>query len=165
MIINGLTVLIVIDHSLYTMVYCSLHILLFVVISPNLGDSAAHYHQNCALLEAIHSSWSKPDVSHPLLYLITDGLGFICFSICHHANGNGNPGSLWFIEGYKLYYLTLLSIEISKMLHRIAIHLILSGGLWLTGSFFFWMLAVGAFPSGIIDMSLHIFKIFEIELY
>jgi hypothetical protein len=159
MIINGLTVLIVIEHSLHTMVYCSLHMLLVVVISPNLGDLAAHYHQNCVLLEAMHSSWSKPSSTSIPYYW------WFGFHLFHHANGNGNPGSLWFIGGYKLYYLTLLSIEISKMLHRIAIHWILSGGLWLTGSFFFWMLAVGAFPSGIIDMSLHIFKIFEIELY
>ena len=80
-------------------------------------------------IEWMHSSWSKEDMSHSLLFLITDGLGSIVIvfvimpmamaTLAHYGLVN---------RGHKLYYLALLSIEISKMFHRILVHYFLSGG-------------------------------------
>ena len=110
----------------------------------------------------MHSYWSKVDVS----YLITDGFSLIVmvFAIMLMAMATLDHYGL-VIKGHKLHYLALLSIDISKIFHRILVHCFLSGGSWLAGSFFFWMLAGGDFFSGIIGMNLWIFNIFESELY
>lgn len=114
----------------------------------------------------MHSSWSKADVSHPLLYLITDGLGPIVtvFAIMLMAMATLAHYGL-VIRGHKLYYGALLSIEISKIFHRILVHCFLNENSLLAGSLFFWMLAGGTFPSGVTGMNLWIFNIFESALY
>ena len=73
----------------------------------------------------MHSYWSKVDVS----YLITDGFSLIVmvFAIMLMAMATLDHYGL-VIKGHKLHYLALLSIEISKIFHRILVHCFLSGG-------------------------------------